>query len=206
MPLELVVTDLTVTRGGRTILSDVSFSVSVGEALIVTGSNGAGKTTLLQTVAGFLRPSAGAIRLAGGSPSQPILEQCHLFGHANGVKASLTASENAVFWAQYLGGSGTRTDAALERVGLAALADIPAGYLSAGQKRRLGLSRILLAERPLWLLDEPTAGLDAAGHEAVARMIEDHLGGGGLAVVASHLPLALERARNMRLGARAATL
>ncbi|MGH6815740.1 MAG: heme ABC exporter ATP-binding protein CcmA [Hyphomicrobiaceae bacterium] len=203
--MELCIADLAVSRGERTVLSGVSFTVRAGEALIVTGVNGAGKTTLLHTVAGFVSASAGTIRLDGGSAEHSILEQCHLIGHANGIKASLTVAENAEFWARYLGGSDAFADSALERLGLSHIGDVPAGYLSAGQKRRLGLSRLLLAQRPLWLLDEPTAWLDAAGEQTVAAMIETHLDGGGLVLAASHLPLDLARKRELRLEAKTAT-
>jgi heme exporter protein A len=131
-----------------------------------------------------------------------IGELCHYVGHRDGVKGSLTVAENARFWAEFLGGStdGDRAADALDRVGLAALAGVPAAYLSAGQKRRLGLARLLLARRPLWLLDEPTVSLDKASVAMLAELIREHLTSGGLALVATHIPLGIDGARELRLG------
>jgi heme exporter protein A len=182
--------------------------VDAGEALLVTGPNGAGKTTLLRTLAGFLRPVAGRIRLEGGAEDVTIAEQCHYVGHVNGVKPSLTVAENAAFWSGFLGaawgGTRGRLDGALEAFGLAALRDIPAGYLSAGQRRRAGLMRLVMADRPIWLLDEPTASLDDAAQAMLAGAVNRHLGGGGLVVAATHMPLGFDKARELRLGRAAA--
>ncbi len=147
-------------RGGRTLFAGLSFAVGGGEALLLLGPNGAGKTTLIRTIAGLLAPAAGAIRLDGGDAERSVGEQCHYVGHLNALKSSLTVEENAAFWCRFLGGRRDGLDVALEAFGLAHLRDIPAAYLSAGQKRRLGLARVLLAERPVWLLDEPTVSLD----------------------------------------------
>lgn len=203
--LKLTADKLVLTRGARTIIDGLSFEVQAGEALLLTGPNGAGKTTLLRALAGFLRPAGGMIGLEGGDPEREISEQCHCVGHLNGVKSSLTVSENLTFWAEYLnptepGGSAARVQAALERLRLCELTDIPAGYLSAGQRRRLGLARLLLADRPVWLLDEPTVSLDTASSELLAAVVNDHLGRAGLVVAATHQPLALTRARELRLG------
>jgi heme exporter protein A len=198
--MKLVADKLSASRGGRTLFSGLSFAVDAGAALLVTGPNGAGKTTLLRTLAGFLRPDAGSIRLEGAAPDRALGEQCHYVGHASAVKASLTVAENAGFWGRFLGGARGRLDAALETFGLAALRDIPAGYLSAGQRRRLGLARLLLAERPLWLLDEPTASLDSAAQEVLAGAVNRHLAAGGLAIAATHAPLGFAGARELPLG------
>src|SRR5262249_34703399 len=146
-------------RGGRILFAGLSFMVEAGEALLVTGPNGAGKTTLLRTLAGFLSPEAGELRLQGGAAETSIGEQCHYVGHANAVKTGLTVLENAGFWSGFLAGPQDAQDrfaTALTTFGLEALRDIPAGYLSAGQRRRAGLMRLALARRPIWLLDEPT--------------------------------------------------
>ena len=148
---------------------------------------------MLRAIAGLLPIAAGRIVLNGGEIERSIAEQTHAIGHGNAVKGSLTVFENARFWASYLGGSGERIGAALERVQIAALADVPTRYLSAGQQRRLGLARLLLADRPLWLLDEPTSSLDAAGQEIVAGIVNKRVDAGGLAVVATHMPMALRR-------------
>jgi heme exporter protein A len=203
--MKLIASELSSQRGGRTLYAGLSFAVDAGEALLVTGPNGAGKTTLLRTLAGFLRPEAGRIRLDGGAEDATIAEQCHYIGHSNAVKPSLTVAENAGFWGGFLGGASGRLDVALEAFGLAALRDIPAGYLSAGQRRRAGLLRLILADRPIWLLDEPTASLDDAAQAMLAGAVNRHLAGGGLAVAATHLPLGFDAARELRLGRAAAT-
>ena len=188
------------------MLSGLSLRVESGEALLLTGPNGAGKTTLIRTLAGFLRPESGQIRLEGGDAEREKAEHCHYVGHATGIKASLTAEENLAFWAEYLAGAIPRSDrrdlieGALERFGLDALFDVPAGLMSAGQKRRLGLARLLVARRPVWLLDEPTVSLDAASTAILAGLIGEHLTGRGLVVAATHLPLGLEAPKYLRLG------
>ena len=195
----LAVENLTVERGGRRVLTQLSFSVRAGEALLLVGPNGAGKSTLLRTIAGFLAPVSGSIRLAGAE-EQPLAERAHFVGHLNGMRVTLTVEENARFWARYLGGSADAVPAALERFGLAPLAAIPAGYLSAGQKRRLALSRLLLAPRPVWLLDEPSSSLDARSTEVLARVLDEHIATGGIVVAATHLALGVARSRELRLG------
>jgi heme exporter protein A len=197
--MRLVGDKLSSIRGGRTLFADLSFGAAAGEALLVMGPNGAGKTTLLRTIAGLLRPAAGRVFMEGGAPDRTLSEQCHYVGHANAIKTSLTVAENATFWSRFLGNGGA-SQAALETFGLAALGDIPAGYLSAGQKRRLGLARLLLAERPVWLLDEPTASLDGASQEALTGAVNAHLDRGGIVVAATHVPLGFNGARELHLG------
>lgn len=201
--MKLVSERLSSVRGGRTLFSDLSFAVEAGSALAVTGPNGSGKTTLVRTLAGLLKPAAGRVRLEGGQPDWLPGEECHYVGHLNAVKASLTVEENAEFWSRYLGGAQHDIATALETFGLTSLRDIPAGYLSAGQRRRLGLARVLLAKRPIWLLDEPTTSLDQAGQEALSRTVNAHIAAGGLAIAATHMPLGLANARELRLGAAA---
>jgi heme exporter protein A len=205
--MQLIAERLCARRGGRVLFAGLSFAVSAGEALLVTGPNGAGKTTLLRTLAGFLPPETGQIRLEGGAAEASIGEQCHYVGHANAVKLGLTVAENAAFWGGFLGEASGGTpegardlDTALATFGLEALRDIPTGYLSAGQRRRAGLMRLLLAQRPIWLLDEPTASLDQAGQDVLAGVVNSRLAGGGLVVAATHLPLAFDRARELHLG------
>jgi heme exporter protein A len=202
--MQLLAEKLSARRGGRLLFAELSFAVAGGEALLVTGPNGAGKTTLLRTLAGFLPPEVGQIRLEGGAADAGIGEQCHYVGHANAVKPGLTVAENAAFWGGFLGGverdEAERLERALATFGLGALRDIPAGYLSAGQRRRAGLMRLALAERPIWLLDEPTSSLDQAGQQVLAAAVNTHLAAGGLAVAATHLPLGLDRARELKLG------
>ncbi|MFM1814564.1 MAG: hypothetical protein RLZ98_1259 [Pseudomonadota bacterium] len=190
---------LRVERGMRTVIAGLDATVEAGEALLLTGPNGAGKTTLLRTIASFIRPTDGTIALDGADPDRELGELAHLVAMADAVKSNLTVVENARFWSQFLGGSMDAGAKAIEYLGLLPLADVPAGYLSAGQRRRLGLSRLLVAERPLWLLDEPTVALDAHAVSLLTSMIEHHLGSGGIAVVATHMPLELSRSRELRL-------
>ncbi|MFN3868496.1 MAG: heme ABC exporter ATP-binding protein CcmA [Hyphomicrobiaceae bacterium] len=205
--MQLVAENLVLARGGRVILDGLSFSVSSGEALLLTGRNGAGKTTLIRALGGFLAPQSGSIRLDGFGDDRDMREACHYVGHQNANKASLTVEENLRFWQAYLGGVGqggeTGADAlfdAMELFEIDTLADIPAGYLSAGQKRRLGLCRLVLAKRPLWLLDEPTVSLDTQSTALLAKVVARHRAGGGIVIAATHLPLGLDDARELRLG------
>lgn len=202
--MRLIGDKLSSVRGGRVLFADLSFAVAAGEPLVVTGANGSGKTSLLRTIAGLLPAAEGQIRLEGQAGDQPLREQCHYVGHRNAIKTALTVAENAGFWSRFLGGSSERPPRALDAFGLSALRDIPAGYLSAGQQRRLGLARLLLAERPLWLLDEPSTSLDEAAQGMLAAAVNTHLAGGGLAVVATHVPLGFTSARSLRLGPVAA--
>jgi heme exporter protein A len=198
--MRLIAEALTSIRGGRTLFSGLSISVDAGEALLLRGPNGAGKTTLIRIIAGFLRPAEGSVRLEQGDPERSLAEQCHYVGHLNGLKASLSVDENAAFWGAFLGGAPADVEGALTAFGLAGLRDTPTAYLSAGQKRRLGLARVLLAHRPLWLLDEPTASLDDGAQNMLAGVIEEHLARGGLVVAATHEPLALGRSWSLPLG------
>jgi heme exporter protein A len=209
--LRLTAENLIIRRGSRVVIDGLSFDTKSGEALLLTGPNGAGKTTLLRSIAGFLQPASGTISLMGGDAEAEVGEQAHFVGHANGIKSGLTVRENLEFWCNYLGGAADRrsrrerVESALEQLQLMSLEDIPAAYLSAGQRRRLGLCRLLVADRPLWLLDEPTVSLDAASVRMIARIVHDHLTAGGLVLAATHLPLGLEGARELRLGMTEAT-
>lgn len=206
--MKLVAEKLVIARGMRIVIDDVSFELAEGGAMVLTGPNGAGKTTLIRAIAGFLPLQAGAIHLEGGDTERDLPEQCHYVGHSNGVKSSLTVSENLVFWAAYLTPDETaaersaRVDRALETFNLLALEDIPGGYLSAGQKRRLGLARLLLAERPVWLLDEPTVSLDTASTALLASAVKSHTATGGLTIAATHLPLGFENPVELKLAPR----
>jgi heme exporter protein A len=171
-------------RGGRLLFADLSFALSPGEGLLVTGPNGAGKTSLLRLIAGLLPVHAGSIE-AGGD-SVPLSELCHYVGHLNGIKSALTLQENVAFWVDFLGGGDADLDDALAMFGLAELKDLPAGLLSAGQKRKLALLRLFAAPRPIWLLDEPSVSLDAASVKVLDKAVVQHLAQGGIAVIASH--------------------
>jgi heme exporter protein A len=207
--MRLVAENLAVERDGRTILDDLSFNLEDGTALVVTGPNGSGKTTLIRAIAGFLPLSRGSLGLGPDDPDLTIGERCHYVGHQSAVRSSLTVAENVRFWASYLSGAAARSsqapiEAALDAFALSSLRDVPAGYLSAGQKRRLALSRLLACRRPLWLLDEPATSLDAQTQAAFNRIVDAHLAGGGLAVIATHAPLDLTRQTSLQLAGTAA--
>ncbi|MEX0752222.1 MAG: heme ABC exporter ATP-binding protein CcmA [Xanthobacteraceae bacterium] len=198
--MRLSAQDLVCRRGGREVFTGVDFSLADGEALIVTGRNGSGKSSLLRLIAGLLRPAAGRIVLEGGDPELTLSEQAHYLGHQDPLKAALTVRENLQFWSDYLGPAGAGREAALAAAGLANLADVPAAYLSTGQRRRLSLARLVSIGRPIWLLDEPTAALDSAGQARLAELMRGHLAQGGLIIAAAHGAIGLSDAKQLSLG------
>jgi heme exporter protein A len=187
-------------RGAREVFRNVNFNVSSGEALAVLGPNGAGKSSLLRLIAGLLPTASGHVDLEGGEPELTIPEQAHYVGHQDALKPSLSVAENVAFWARYLGNGFTGVTDALEPVGLAAIRDLPAGYLSAGQRPRLSLARLVAVRRPIWLLDEAAAALDQAAQARLIELMRTHLAGGGLILAATHAPLGLEPVQELRLG------
>src|SRR5579859_2609515 len=189
-------------RGERKVFSNLSFSVSAGEALSVVGPNGSGKSSLLRLIAGLVAIASGTLKLDGGDEHLTLAEQTHLLGHRDAIKPSLSVLENVAFWFDFLGGDASRASppAALEAVGLKHLRDLPTAFLSAGQRRRLAIARLVALKRPVWLLDEPTTALDAAGQATIAALMTDHLRDGGLIVAATHQPLGIA-SRELRLGA-----
>jgi len=199
--MRLVAEGLICVRGGRTVFEDVIFSAASGQSLCVTGRNGAGKSSLLRQIAGLVRIAGGTITLEDGDPEGSIAEQAHYVGHSDALKASLTVRENLAFWTSYLGGDDAHVDDALGALDLGGLADLPAAYLSAGQRRRLSIARLLAVRRPLWLLDEPTSALDVPAHQRFAELMRDHLLGGGIIVAAVHGAIGLDDPRELRLGA-----
>jgi heme exporter protein A len=197
--MKLIVDKLSVLRDSRPIFAELSCTIEAGSSLILRGPNGAGKTTLLRVIAGLLPASAGGVRVEGAPPETSIGELCHYVGHLNAIKPALTVAENARFWQRFLGGGGQQVEVALAAFGLAGLRDIPAAYLSAGQKRRLTLARVLLAPRAIWLLDEPATALDQAAEAALGAAVAARLAGGGLVIAATHQPLDWPNARDLRL-------
>lgn len=203
--MRLIASALGCSRGGRQVFTGLDFAVAAGEALVITGPNGAGKSSLLRLIAGLVRLDNGRLVLEGGDPEFSIGEQAHYLGHQDALKPSLTVAENLSFWTGFLGGrrEGNHLAAvrsAIAAVGLDRLAEVPASYLSAGQRRRLSIARLLAVRRPLWLLDEPTSALDAAAQVLLSGLMRDHLDGGGLILAATHGPLGLDGASELRLG------
>ncbi len=204
MSAVLTVQNLTLVRGGRTLAAGLNFEIRSGGALLLTGPNGAGKSTLLRAIAGLFMPASGSISLFGddiADDETPAL-QAHYLGHADALKGALTARENLEFWSAALKrGGGLDPLQALTAVNLDHVADLPVGWLSAGQRRRTALARLLVAERPLWLLDEPTTALDAASQARLAQSMADHRAKGGMIIAATHAPVGLEDCAELRLGA-----
>lgn len=191
---------LIVERGERVILSGISLNLSAGDALVVTGPNGAGKSTLLRTLAGLLPAASGTIAFKGGDPEARLAEHVHLLGHSEGTKGSLTVLENLSFWTQALGGTVEKLGEALNAVGLSHIADLPASVLSAGQKRRLAMARLVSVGRPIWLLDEPATALDTDGVARLGDLVRDHRKSGGIVIAATHTDLGWPKLKRMVLG------
>ena len=197
--MRLSATDLACRRGGRDVFAGVSFSAASGESLTIRGRNGAGKSSLLRMVAGLVRVAGGQLSLEGGDPELTLGEQAHYLGHLDALKPSLSVEENLRFWSAFLGAAASDLSEPLRAVGLNALSDLPAAYLSAGQRRRLSIARLLTVKRPLWLLDEPTSTLDAAAQVRLGEIMKAHLAGGGIILAATHGPLQLDGARDLNL-------
>ena len=201
--MQAAATKLTGRRGDSVLFEDVSFELRGGQALVVTGPNGAGKSTLLRILAGLLPADSGAFSLSADDGADlPVSEFAHYLGHRNAMKRELKVSENLGFWKRFHmseSGEGLPVDAAIDAVGLTGVAHLPFGYLSAGQQRRIALARLLVAARPLWLLDEPTAALDTRSDRLFADLVRDHLDKGGLAIAATHQPLGLDNVGSLEL-------
>jgi heme exporter protein A len=198
--MQLACENLTCSRGGRDVFAGLNFSLSGGEALVVTGRNGAGKSSLLRMLAGLISIATGRLTLTGSDDDATLAEQSHYLGHLDAVKPSLSVCENLRFWAEFLGNGASLIEPALAAVDLAPLADLPAAYLSAGQRRRLSIARLVAAPRPIWLLDEPTSALDVPSQDRLAKLMAGHLSGGGMIIAAAHGPIGLERPRELKLG------
>ena len=186
-------------RGGREVFSGLDFEACSGEALAIIGANGSGKTSLLRMIAGLLAVADGSIGLQGGESELTLPEQAHYLGHRDALKPALSVLENLNFWRDFLGGEASDARDCLGAVGLDHAVGLPAAYLSAGQRRRLSIARLLAVRRPVWLLDEPTNALDTAGQSLFAGLMAEHLGRGGLIVAATHAPLGIA-ARELRIG------
>src|ERR1700680_4790114 len=198
--MRLSASDLACRRGGRDVFAGVSFSVGSGESLTIRGRNGAGKSSLLRMGVGLVRIAGGSLALDGGDPELTVGEQAHYLGHQDALKPSLSVAENLRFWSGFLGAGSADIHPALDAVGLDELTDLPAAYLSAGQRRRLSIARLLAVKRLIWLLDEPTSTLDASAQDRLAGLMRAHLAEGGLILAATHGAIGLETARELRLG------
>lgn len=195
--MRLVAENLAGERGGETIFSDLSFELSSGEALVVTGPNGSGKSTLLRIMCGLLAPEEGQITLFEDAAAQHVSAACHYLGHHNSMKPALSVRENLLFWQKFNGAASLELDDALEAVDLAGIENLPFGYLSTGQKRRVSIAKLLVSHRPLWIVDEPTAGLDKASETRFAELMRDHMREGGMVIAATHIALGLEGVKTL---------
>jgi heme exporter protein A len=198
--MRLTASNLACRRGGREVFAGVSFSVASGELLAIRGRNGAGKSSLLRMVVGLVRVADGQLALEAGDPELTIGEQAHYLGHQDALKPSLSVRENLQFWADFLGTGAAAIGEPLARVGLETLADLPAAYLSAGQRRRLSIARLLVVTRPIWLLDEPLSALDAVAQQSLTEFMRAHLAAGGVILAATHGALGLSAVREVWLG------
>jgi heme exporter protein A len=216
--MRLVVDQIAGERGGNTLFSQLSFTLEQGQGLIVTGANGSGKSTLLRVLAGLMRPSQGTIRFEGAHGQEALA--CHYLGALNAMKDQLTVRENLSFWAAHLAienrsetaqkpprddtpRARSALESALEAVRLPHVMDMPFGFLSTGQKRRVAIARLLAVHRPVWLVDEPTSGLDRASESLFADIAKNHLASGGILVAATHLPLGLDELQHLHIGEEA---
>ncbi len=194
----LTATNLTCERGGRVVFRGVSLSLKPGELMQLTGPNGSGKSSLLRLIAGLNEPASGTLLIEGGDGDLSIGQRAHYIAHQEAVKSALSVHENLAFWRDFMGGGDV--DVALAAFDLTRLSSYPAGLLSAGQKRRLALARLVLVPRVLWLLDEPTVGLDAASLERLVNVMAGHLSEGGMIIAATHVPLGREPEQRLELG------
>jgi heme exporter protein A len=203
--MHLSAENLAARRGEDLIFVNISFHLTTGDALVLTGRNGSGKSTLLRVVGGLLAADRGRVTFVDGEGRSERLpgEASHYLGHRNAMKSELTVAENLAFWKEFLGddegGVGLPIEAAADAVGLSTIIHLPFGYLSAGQQRRLAFAKLLVAYRPIWILDEPTAALDAAAAQLVAGLMKAHQKSGGIVLAATHHSLGLKDQRELTM-------
>ncbi|MBX3569525.1 MAG: heme ABC exporter ATP-binding protein CcmA [Rhizobiaceae bacterium] len=200
--MRLIAEALSGERHAETLFEGVSLVLDAGGALVVTGPNGAGKTTLLRILAGLLPAAGGRVSFEEGGEDFPtVAAASHWLGTGNAMKSALSLAENLDFWRAFLGNPLRGVEEALDAVGLGGLGHLPFAILSTGQKRRAAIARLLVSYRPLWLLDEPTSGLDTASETRLAELMAAHRASGGMIVAATHLPLGLDGAQELRMWA-----
>jgi heme exporter protein A len=199
--MRLAVSDLAGERGGEPVFEQVSFELSAGESLIITGENGSGKSTLLRVLAGLLPQAGGQIAFSGGGDEWPdLMSAAHYLGEKNAMKPALTVRENLTFRQKFLGNEFHSVDEALDVIDLPSVADLPFGYLSTGQRRRVAIAGLLVSFQPVWLLDEPTAGLDRGSERRFSELLAAHLDDDGIIIAATHTPLGLDKAKQLVMG------
>jgi heme exporter protein A len=198
--MRLIAENLSGERGGHVVFAQIDFSIGEGDALVVTGPNGSGKSTLLRVLAGLLPGAGGTVRIDGGGEAFPgVAQAAHYLGHLNAMKTALTVAENLSFWQAFCGPPRLAIPDALDHVGLDGIGYLPFGYLSTGQRRRVAIARLLINHRPIWLLDEPSSGLDRESETRLGELMQAHRSGGGMIVAATHLPLGLEGAKGLEM-------
>ncbi|MCP4184822.1 MAG: heme ABC exporter ATP-binding protein CcmA [Hyphomicrobiales bacterium] len=200
--MKLVIENLNGERSGQPIFSSLNFSLEEGQALVVTGSNGSGKSTLLRVIAGLLNASDGSVLLIDSGQDEgvsPPHEYMHYLGHQNALKLALSVEENLNFWQEFCGIPLIGISEALVKVGLPGIEHLPAAYLSAGQKRRVSIAKLLVSYKPIWVVDEPTSALDKASEVLFAKLIEEHLSSGGMVIAATHQSLGIDSDNNEQI-------
>ena len=200
MTLRLEIADLAIRRGGRRLFQGLSLTLAAGQAAALTGPNGSGKTSLLRAVAGLIAPEAGTIGFGAVDAAKARAEDVHLLGHLDGLKPGRTGREELGFWARWMGGDAASLTSAVRRLEIETLLDLEVRRLSAGQRRRLALARLIAAPRPIWLLDEPASPLDARWRARFGEIMAEHLKADGVILAAVHDPLPIS-SRAVEIGA-----